>query len=159
MSRLPIELRFEGSRTFSARMWKIPGVDGPFTALQAAEHDFTISSNSVFINHYTGYNRTAVRLDEAQRWGFIEDSRLIFARARASNGQLFCLRFIFHADLVARKGDPTRNQRFIRALIDDAKFYLENLRMVAGVLVPQNYGMWVMDTGDWAGKVLFGLTE
>ncbi|KAF7292738.1 hypothetical protein MIND_01172100 [Mycena indigotica] len=161
MSRSPIELRFEGSQTstFSARMWRIPGVDGPFTALHTTEHAFTIAPNSVFINNYAGYHRTVMKLDEAKRWGLVEDSRLVFARARASNGQLFCLRFIFHADRVARKGDPTRNQRFIRALIDDAKFYLENLQTVAGVLVPQNYGMWVMDTGDWAGKVLFSLTE
>ncbi|KAF7292736.1 hypothetical protein MIND_01171900 [Mycena indigotica] len=159
MSLSPIQLCFEGSQTFSARMQGIRGVNGPFAPLPTAEHVLTIATNSVFINNYTVDNRTVVKLDEAKQWGLVEDSRLVFARARASNGQRFCLRFIFHADRVARKGDPTGNMRFIQALIDDTKFYVKNLRMVAGVLVPQNYGMWVMETGDWAGKVLFSLTE
>ncbi|KAF7292739.1 hypothetical protein MIND_01172200 [Mycena indigotica] len=171
MSHTPIEVQFEsppsGSvhssdppfRVFSARMWRIPGVRGPFSPLPPAAHTLSIASDSIFINSYSGNNRISIPLADARRWGLREDKRVQFARATAPNGQRFCLRFIFHADTVMQEGDPTWNQRFIQALVDDAKFHIKHLQTVAGLLVPQNYGMWVMETGDWAGTVLFSLTQ
>ncbi|KAF7337840.1 hypothetical protein MVEN_02006900 [Mycena venus] len=44
-------------------------------------------------------------------------------------------------------------------LIKDAKFHSTHLADVEGLIVPIHYGMWLMDTGEWAGKVLFSITQ
>lgn len=43
-------------------------------------------------------------------------------------------------------------------MVTDAKFYGENLRAVAGVLVPRHYGVWRAQT-RWGGAVLCSITE
>ncbi|KAJ7100148.1 hypothetical protein B0H15DRAFT_927685 [Mycena belliarum] len=44
-------------------------------------------------------------------------------------------------------------------LVKDAEFHSNYLCNLEGVYVPLHYGMWIMDTGDWAGKVVFSLTQ
>ncbi|KAF7292737.1 hypothetical protein MIND_01172000 [Mycena indigotica] len=113
----------------------------------------------MFINNYAGDRRVSIPLDNARRWGLVEDQRVQIAQATTSDEQRFCLRFIFNAEKVAPKHDPTRNRRFIQALINDTAFHVKHLQTVEGLLVPRNYGMWKMHTGNWAGTVLFSLTQ
>ncbi|KAJ7141300.1 hypothetical protein C8R44DRAFT_763158 [Mycena epipterygia] len=44
-------------------------------------------------------------------------------------------------------------------LVRDARFHSTHLLDVEGRVAPQHYGLWMMDTGAWAGKVLFSITQ
>ncbi|KAF7301176.1 hypothetical protein MIND_00682100 [Mycena indigotica] len=154
-----IEVRFTAtpSESFTARPWAIPGNRKDlFTALRPTANILTVAPDAVFINDLDD-RRAQLPFSRAKKWGLGEETRTIFARATAEDGQRFCLRFIFNADRVVRHGHP--NRRFISALVSDANFYTEHLQAVAGVLVPHHYGMWTMKTGGWAGTVLFSLTQ
>jgi hypothetical protein len=43
--------------------------------------------------------------------------------------------------------------------VKDAKFHSTYLAYAEGLMVPIHYGMWQMDTGDWASKILFSITQ
>ncbi|KAJ6504655.1 hypothetical protein C8R47DRAFT_153640 [Mycena vitilis] len=81
----------------------------------------------------------------------------VFAKAQSGTDR-FCLRLVFHADKVYRDTRSTKHRALCR-LVDDAKFHATHLPDVEGSMVPIHYGMWLMDAGDWAGMVLFSVTE
>lgn len=78
---------------------------------------------------------------------------LLYARAGAKNGEEFCLRFLFNAE-VATKDTGSTTLGMCQRLMRDATFHSNYLREAKGKLVPVHYGMWIMDTEGWAGKVL-----
>ncbi|KAJ7913555.1 hypothetical protein B0H13DRAFT_491393 [Mycena leptocephala] len=63
---------------------------------------------------------------------------------------------------LTRGGHPPQKSNRYRAfarLVEDAKFHSTYLAYAEGLMVPIHYGMWVTDTGDWAGTVLFSLSQ
>ncbi|KAJ7244987.1 hypothetical protein B0H12DRAFT_793525 [Mycena haematopus] len=84
-------------------------------------------------------------------------TRVIFARAQAPTSE-FCLRFILNADkFIGRKN--SKRSRTLARLMKDARFHSAHLEEIEGLYVPIHYGMWLMDTGDLAGKVLFSIPQ
>ncbi|KAJ7650258.1 hypothetical protein FB45DRAFT_887450 [Roridomyces roridus] len=68
------------------------------------------------------------------------------------------MRFIFNAVHVLGNKQSEPYQAYKR-LIADAKFHSLHLEVLEGRIVPRHYGMWLMDTGNWAGKVLLSITD
>nr|GAT52260.1 predicted protein [Mycena chlorophos] len=158
-----IEIHFEGieppySQHFTAKSWRIPTVDGPFTRLPSEAKTFRVSKRSVYMNHYSSGERGELSLSEAREWGLSEETRIVYAKAVAVDGRAFCLRFILNAQ-VATRDSSSRTSQFYSNLVQDAKFYTQHLRFAAGLIVPIHFGMWLMDTGEWAGKVLVSITQ
>ncbi|KAJ7439234.1 hypothetical protein FB451DRAFT_1570061 [Mycena latifolia] len=98
-------------------------------------------SRSLFINQQGDRRPQELTLDHIRKWG--DDTELIFARAKCGDAsKRFCLRMLLNAEL-----------------LKDAKFHSTHLADIKGSFVRLYYGMWVMNTGEWAGKVLFSLTQ
>jgi hypothetical protein len=76
---------------------------------------------------------------------------LLYARAGAKNGEEFCLRFLFNAE-VATKDTGSTTLGMCQRLMRDATFHSNYLREAKGKLVPVHYGMWIMDTEGWAAR-------
>ncbi|KAF7299636.1 hypothetical protein HMN09_00969000 [Mycena chlorophos] len=158
-----IEIHFDGieppySQHFTAKSWRIPTVDGPFTRLPSEAKTLRVSRRSVYMNHYSSGERGELSLSEAREWGLSEETRIVYAKAVAVDGRAFCLRFILNAQ-VATRDSSSRTSQFYSNLVQDAKFYTQHLRFAAGLIVPIHFGMWLMDTGEWAGKVLVSITQ
>ncbi|KAJ7650257.1 hypothetical protein FB45DRAFT_1050317 [Roridomyces roridus] len=155
-----IRIRFEGSSrnyTFTAREWAIPDHDGPFHALPPEATHFLIQRDkSLFTNGPGCRLREEVELDTARRWGYSDEESVIFARASSSRG--YCMRFIFNATHVLRHTLSQPYQAYLR-LSADAEFHSLHLDVLEGRIAPRHYGMWVMETGEWAGKVLLSITD
>ncbi|KAK7062214.1 hypothetical protein R3P38DRAFT_691222 [Favolaschia claudopus] len=160
-----LKIHFEGSGTrYTARRWKIPNHDNPFELMPPDITTLHIrKAHSLFHNNPHEDVRQEVTLDDAKLWGSdsrYDDAGVVFARAITSSRSRFCLRFVFNVDkFAARKRSP--NYRVLARLIKDAKFHSDSMFELAqaGKLVPRHYGMWIMDTGAWAGKVIFSVTQ
>ncbi|KAJ7741363.1 hypothetical protein B0H16DRAFT_1890542 [Mycena metata] len=118
----------------------------------------------IFINRYGDRRRIELTLHEARTWGYGpgDETEMIFAQAKTTgtSPSRFCLRMIFDFEKVRR--DKTSNSyRACQRLLKDADFHSTHLSAADayGVLVPVHYGMWFMDTGIWAGKVLLSITQ
>ncbi|KAF7299580.1 hypothetical protein HMN09_00963300 [Mycena chlorophos] len=166
----PIEVHFEGieREPFVAEMCRVPGSDRPFTT--ALPHPpppetlkLSVASDAFFVNNYSDNHRIALPISDARLWGTCSggELRIFYARATATTTEgetmRFCLRFIFDAENNTRKISP--NYVFLEDLIADAQFHFKHLRAAAGTIVPAHYGPWKMDTGKWAGVVVFSLTQ
>ncbi|KAJ7627546.1 hypothetical protein DFH06DRAFT_962775, partial [Mycena polygramma] len=81
------------------------------------------------------------------------------ARANTSTGNSrFCLRLILNAERFINSPNDERRRAFDR-LVRDAEFHSTHLVTSERYIVPVHYGIWLMDTGDWAGKVFFSITQ
>ncbi|KAK7038230.1 hypothetical protein R3P38DRAFT_2905120, partial [Favolaschia claudopus] len=63
---------------------------------------------------------------------------------------------IFNAERSLHNPDPAKTYD---RLMKDAMFHSDHLEGVQGLPVPKHYGMWIMNTDDWAGVVVFSLTQ
>ncbi|KAF7323772.1 hypothetical protein MKEN_00598300 [Mycena kentingensis (nom. inval.)] len=155
-----LRIHFPGSDTpFIAGRWKIPDhTIGPFHLLPAETTDIYI--RQLFRNSRINDGmRLKVAVEYARIWGAEDEPEIIYARAETADGaHRFCLRFIFNADL-ATNDKLLETYDMYQRLIADAKFHTRHLMNVAGTLVPRHFGMWFMETADWAGTVLFSLTQ
>ncbi|KAJ7632892.1 hypothetical protein FB45DRAFT_913805 [Roridomyces roridus] len=153
-----IDIRLVGARprhTFTAHPWRIPNHDAPFHALPSDTTRLVIQREEcLFRNGEDDKRREAVQLEEAQCWGYNDEKSVIFARASGT----YCLRFIFNAAYVLQNTHLEPYQAYER-LVADAKFHSHHLDVLEGRIVPRHYGMWMMDTGRWAGKVLLSVTD
>ncbi|KAF7314480.1 hypothetical protein MKEN_00921000 [Mycena kentingensis (nom. inval.)] len=142
-----------------ARPWVIPGIDEPYPGLPAGVSTVNITKQSLFKNAYRDGLRRRVSFKKACKWGLnTDEDRVIYAQAEATNGCIFCLRFIFNAGVVARK-PRAHNYRHYDNMLKEAKFYLEHGRAAVGIFIPVHYGIWAVDTGDVAGIVLVSITR
>ncbi|KAJ7889924.1 hypothetical protein B0H14DRAFT_3855656 [Mycena olivaceomarginata] len=98
-----------------------------------------------------------IDFDDAKPWGLDDEhfTELIFARA--SNN--FCLRLVCNTEQIVTSSIESETYQTFARLVEDAKFYADHLEDVEGLFVPVHYGMWTMDTGGWAGKVVFSVTQ
>ncbi|KAJ7094504.1 hypothetical protein B0H15DRAFT_125628 [Mycena belliarum] len=146
---------------YLARKWeKIPKHEE--LAFKAIPPDLTsmILSTPLFSNAADG-RREEVNLDYAQAWGLNDEDNLelVFAQAKcAATSNRFCLRMIFNAEQ-ATSDVRSKRYRVYNNLMNDAVFHAAHLASIEGLYVPRHYGMWIMDTGKWAGKVLFSLNQ
>ncbi|KAJ7146231.1 hypothetical protein C8R44DRAFT_10072 [Mycena epipterygia] len=162
-----IRIQFEGLKgSYTARKWRIPTIDydsddaPPFEPIPADSTSLLVTSNkSLYLNRRGDGRPCPVSLENARKWGFNdkESTKLIYARAKSSTKR-FCLRFVFNAQQ-STCDRRTNTFRAYHRLVKDAKFHATHLIPIEGLLVPFHYGMWLMDTGEWAGKVLFSITQ
>ncbi|KAJ7355611.1 hypothetical protein DFH08DRAFT_852995 [Mycena albidolilacea] len=155
-----IRVHFEGSPyQYTAKRWNIPNHDHPFKSMPADATALIVpQTRSLFFNDQFDKRPQAITLDAAKTWGADDDDTgLFFARARTTTSG-FCLRLVLNADKFIRHKNSKRFQAFSR-LVRDAQFHSAHLDEIEGLIVPIHYGMWLMDTGDWAGKVLFSITQ
>ncbi|KAJ7100138.1 hypothetical protein B0H15DRAFT_1018416 [Mycena belliarum] len=147
---------------FLARKWSIPNHTGSFVSLPPDAPYIVIYEEAIFANQLVSKRRMKLSLEQTRTWGYNgDDDQAIFAQAQTLDAdpiKLFCLRMILNAE---RSTSDARSSSFqvFEKLVKDAEFHSNHLRNLEGVYVPLHYGMWIMDTGDWAGKVVFSLTQ
>ncbi|KAJ7069615.1 hypothetical protein C8F01DRAFT_1113377 [Mycena amicta] len=161
--QLEIQVEIEGIKlplpsTFTAQMWCTRDNAGPFSALPAIAESIRIPHRSLFMNAFGDNARQEASLSLAQAWGPDDMGRPLYARAIAKDGTRFCLRFAFDVRHATRNQRPN-NFQFYQRLLKDAEFHSKHLQDAAGIFVPLHYGIWIMETGDWAGTVMFSLTQ
>ncbi|KAJ7643781.1 hypothetical protein FB45DRAFT_1052671 [Roridomyces roridus] len=152
-----VRLRFEGaSRTFNIHKWSIPGHDLLFEPLPLDTRLCIPQRKGLYTNRPVDKRSREVDLAEAVSWGLDDEAHVIYACA----SRHYCVRFIFHAERVLRAPGSQSLQAY-RRLVRDAQFHSTHLQnsKIKGFLVPVHYGMWVTNTGDWAGKVIMSVTQ
>ncbi|KAJ7349499.1 hypothetical protein DFH08DRAFT_999602 [Mycena albidolilacea] len=152
-----IPVCFEGLGDFTARRWRIPDYQGRFCALPPDTTSFFVPDTCFFINRAGDRIRQEIDFDDAKPWGLDDQHFTEIIYARASNN--FCLRLVCNAEQIVTRNIESETYQTFARLVEDAKFYADNLEDVEGLFVPVHYGMWTMDTGDWAGKVVFSVTQ
>ncbi|KAJ7143567.1 hypothetical protein C8R43DRAFT_568930 [Mycena crocata] len=154
----PIQISFAGlGREFTALPWNLPKHHEPFEALPT---DAIVLPKSLLINGMGPRVPHELTFEEAGNWGLEEgDSSLVYGQAESlDKSTKFCLRFIMNGVETTRDKKSFTFRTYLR-LLKDARFYSKHLDAAEGLLVPMHYGMWLMDTGDWAGKVLCSITQ
>ncbi|KAJ7709825.1 hypothetical protein B0H17DRAFT_239879 [Mycena rosella] len=156
-------VRFEGlPNEYWARRWRIPNHTQPFAPVPPSTRSIYVAKvRSLFTNGQYDGRAEEISLDDARRWGLHgqHDTAVIYAHAQtAGASNRFCLRMLPNA-VDATSNIHSSTFRVYDRLVQDAKFHSTYLTGAEGSFVPIHYGMWVMETGDWAGKVLFSLTQ
>ncbi|KAJ7069559.1 hypothetical protein C8F01DRAFT_1226858 [Mycena amicta] len=149
---LEIQVEIEGiepplQSTFTAKKWRIPGNLGPFDALPAIAESIRIPHRYLFMNAWGDDTRQEASPSLAQTWG-TNDPQTAPASAFVSSS----------ARHATRNRRPNNFQLYQR-LLKDAEFHSKHLQDAAGIFVPLHYGIWIMETGDWVGTVMFSLTQ
>ncbi|KAJ6504684.1 hypothetical protein C8R47DRAFT_1192579 [Mycena vitilis] len=161
MTPTAVRLRFEGLLApFTAISWQIPNHDSDFEPLPADATTLHIPrKRGLFINRKSDRRMEEVSVEQAKNWGKNDarDTELIFAQARTPTAQ-YCVRLVLNAEKFHKRKNSNRYQVLDR-LMEDAQFHSTHLADCEGWLVPVHHGMWFMETGDWAGKVLFSITQ
>ncbi|KAJ6584103.1 hypothetical protein DFH09DRAFT_266631 [Mycena vulgaris] len=158
-----IQVRFEGlPDSFPAKRWHIPNHTLSFAPLPSDITFLRVSqTKSLYMNRDGDRLPYELGLEEASKWGFNgeEDKEVTFAKAMSADGsKWFCLRMIMNAERTTV--NPQSNTfKVSNRLLRDAKFHSTHLTKAEGFFVPFHYGVWLMDTGKWAGKVLFSLMQ
>ncbi|KAJ7160095.1 hypothetical protein C8R46DRAFT_1194548 [Mycena filopes] len=162
MTTTRLRVRFQGlPQTYTAIPWSIPGHDGSFQPLPADATALVIpKTRSLFVNRYPDRRSHELSLDEARTWGTADpdDTETIFVWAKSPTSHRFCLRLVLNPRKVVRQRNSPQYQAYKR-LLEDAKFHSDCLPEIEGGFVPRHYGMWLMDSGEWAGPILFSLTQ
>ncbi|KAJ7643784.1 hypothetical protein FB45DRAFT_861377 [Roridomyces roridus] len=151
-----ILLRFEGSDcTYNIEKLPIPGYDD-FTLLPLGTRLFIPKKSGLFTNRPIDRRSREVDLKEAVSWGLNGEEHVIYARA----SRHYCIRFIFNAERVLLNAKSQSRPAYKR-LVRDAKFHSMHLQnsKIKGIIVPVHYGMWITNTGSWAGKVIMNITQ
>ncbi|KAK7062213.1 hypothetical protein R3P38DRAFT_2834098, partial [Favolaschia claudopus] len=159
-----LRIRFEGSGArYTARAFKLPHQRHDFEPMPLDDSVLRIPKDSLFFNDRHRHRREKVTLDKASMWGSDSlrvDHGLPFARVITTSQFRYCLRFVFNAEkVVSRK--RSKHYEALTRLGKDAELYSTSLHALAqeGRFVPLHYGMWIMNTGAWAGKVIFSITQ
>ncbi|KAF7298769.1 hypothetical protein MIND_00824500 [Mycena indigotica] len=154
-----ITISFEGS-DFRARRWKIPQHTGYFEPIPPNEAELYVQADAIYKNRLGDNRRRRATLAELRVWGATHDEfEPVYAQAQSRNGSTrFCLRLIPNSEHATQELSSEILQRYKR-LLRDAKFHSTHLRTAGGYLVPRHYGIWLMDTGNWAGKVIVSITQ
>ncbi|KAJ6504662.1 hypothetical protein C8R47DRAFT_1103103 [Mycena vitilis] len=151
-------IRFVGRpHQYTAVPWTTATHGHPFRPIPDAT-SLVVPVNRLFVNGQGGRRPETLTLEEARTWRYSDnDTEMIYAQALAATSRL-CVRLVFYADKVIRD-TSSNNFRALNRLVEDAKFHSSHLSRAEGRVVPIHYGMWAIDTGDWAGKILFSLTQ
>ncbi|KAJ6484355.1 hypothetical protein C8R47DRAFT_552566 [Mycena vitilis] len=157
-----IQIRFEGlPLRFSAIPWDIPHHTDTFEPMPDDASLLVVPHSCLFINQASNRRPQPIPLDEARKWGSDYDmpTELVFARAKTATGtSRFCLRLILNAERFINSPGDERRRAYDR-LVREAEFHSTHLVSSEGYIVPVHYGMWVMDTGRWAGKAFLSVTQ
>ncbi|KAJ7640841.1 hypothetical protein DFH06DRAFT_1477758 [Mycena polygramma] len=157
-----IRVKFEGCpHLYLATSRDLPGHEDAFAPMPEDVASLTVfRKRGLFINRNSSRRPREARWEEAKTWGKDDerDTELFYAQARTSNGSRFCLRLIPNTQLFSRDRSSNR-YRVLNRLIKDAEFHSIHLSEHEGDAVPVHYGMWTMDTGDWAGRVVVSITQ
>ncbi|KAJ6484353.1 hypothetical protein C8R47DRAFT_1217248 [Mycena vitilis] len=156
-----IQIRFEGLPfPYPAISWNLPR-HPTFEPLPTEATLLIVPRSCLFINQHSDRRRQPITLNEAKKWGYDYDTatELLFARANTRTGKSrFCLRLILNAERFINSPNDERRRAFDR-LVRDAEFHATHLVTSERYIVPVHYGIWLMDTGGWAGKVFFSITQ
>ncbi|KAJ6504656.1 hypothetical protein C8R47DRAFT_1209927 [Mycena vitilis] len=153
-----IQVRFEGYPfRYPAIPYNIPRHSHPFEPMPDDATVLVIPRDCLFVN-YNGCRRE-IPLENARKWWYDGDTgaEIVYAQAK-STASRFCLRLILNAERFLGRPNDHRYRVFSK-LLRDAKFHSTHLVESEGYIVPAHYGMWIMDMGDWGGKVFFSITE
>ncbi|KAJ6484350.1 hypothetical protein C8R47DRAFT_552457 [Mycena vitilis] len=157
-----VQVRFEGlPLRFSAIPWNISNHTDAFEPMPGDATLLVVPRSCLFINQASNRRPEPIPLDEARKWGSDHDIRteLLFAKANTTTGtSRFCLRLILNAERFINSAGDERRRAYDR-LLRDATFHSTHLVSSERYIVPVHYGMWVMDTGRWAGKAFISITQ
>ncbi|KAF7298858.1 hypothetical protein MIND_00833600 [Mycena indigotica] len=154
-----IRLTFEDGPSFIANKSAIPHL-GRFASLPSQSREIYIRHNSLYKNRLGDKRRCQTTLDKVPLWAKDGDEfEPLYAKARGGkpDGQ-FYLRLFPNIDRIqTNKAEEAMDM--IKRVIRDAEFHSDHLHHMGGKIVPKHYGLWWMDTGHWAGRVLFSIVQ
>ncbi|KAJ6504649.1 hypothetical protein C8R47DRAFT_1066846 [Mycena vitilis] len=156
-----IRVLFEGlPAPFTASGWHMAQKSSDFEPLPDDATTLHISrKRGLFINRKPDRRPQELSVEEARKWGTDDNNHtsLIFAQARTHTSR-YCVRLVPNLEKVAQRKRSKKFQALYR-LLQDAKFHSTHFTDAGSWIVPVHYGMWIMDTGDWAGRVLLSITQ
>ncbi|KAJ7728853.1 hypothetical protein DFH07DRAFT_998713 [Mycena maculata] len=147
---------FKGlDREYTATYWNLPNHEELFEPL----HTDIVVPESLLLNRAGDRVPKKVKFEQSKYWGLEDGDCALYGQAQSKDASTkFCLRFILNAEEATRERTSLTFQTYVRLLLD-ARFHSQHLVRAEGVFVPRHYGMWLMDTGDWAGQVLCSITQ
>ncbi|KAJ7728840.1 hypothetical protein DFH07DRAFT_220798 [Mycena maculata] len=153
---MSIRIFFKGlDRGYNARYWSLPNHQEPFEPLLT----------DIVVPHSLLFNRAGDRVpkevtfEQAKYWGVEDGDCALYGQAQSLDGSTkFCLRFILNVEEVMRDRKSLTFRTYVR-LLKDARFHSKHLVKAEGLFVPVHYGLWLMETGDWAGNVVCSITQ
>ncbi|KAJ7728847.1 hypothetical protein DFH07DRAFT_1066344 [Mycena maculata] len=142
---------------YTATYWNLPKHNEPFEPLPT---DTIVVPHSLLINRAGDRIPHEVTFEQAGHWGYEEGHcAVIYGQAHSVDGSTtFCLRFILNVGVSTRNRESLTWHTYVR-LLKDARFHSKYLTKAEGVFVPLHYGLWLMETGDWAGNVICSITQ
>jgi hypothetical protein len=87
------------------------------------------------------------------------DRRKLLRAFLCAASKEFCLRLLCNVEQIVARDIELEAYQALERLVADAKCHSDNLQDVEGLYVPVKRGVWIMDTGGWAGKVLFSIAR
>ncbi|KAJ7223120.1 hypothetical protein GGX14DRAFT_387482 [Mycena pura] len=154
-----IRIRFEGdntapTRTYNAREWHFRHNSNEFSTLPIL--GMLIAKNGLKINQQGDRRTKTFSISLASNWGLDEEQFSDTVFARASN--MYCVRLVFNVERIL-KNPESASCRAYQRLVNDAIFHSDHLPRFPNLPVPKHYGMWSSNTGDWAGTIVFSITQ
>ncbi|KAF7314509.1 hypothetical protein MKEN_00923900 [Mycena kentingensis (nom. inval.)] len=148
------------SEPFVAQFWSVPGIPDRFAGFPNNTNTLRIPQNSLFSNYGAREAaRKVMPLKTAREWGInYPEDRVFYAKAQAEDGSCYCLRFIFNADRVAVDPHHPKHENCVN-MVQDARFYVEHGKIGASLFIPMHFGLWLMETDDFAGVVIVSVTQ
>ncbi|KAF8900554.1 hypothetical protein CPB85DRAFT_1325382 [Mucidula mucida] len=137
--------------------------DQMFESIPSTSPEPLIMLDDPLINDHEGKTRT-LTFSQALAWGtygMYHESSIFFDGFHSGEGRdeerpTFCVKVLFNVEK-AKRDHPA--YQAVLNMLADAKFHAQNLRGVAGDLVPRHYGVWCTKTENWAGVIFCSVTE
>ncbi|KAJ6486236.1 hypothetical protein C8R47DRAFT_1072638 [Mycena vitilis] len=155
-----VQIRFEGLPVpFTASSFNTPEHPTDFEPLPADATLHVLRKRGLFINRKSDRRLQELSVEQARNWGKDDenDTELIFAQAKTPDAR-YCVRLVPNVEKFYKRKHSNRFWALQR-LMRDALFHSAHLADCERWIVPVHYGMWFMDTGDWAGKVFLSITQ
>ncbi|KAF7298771.1 hypothetical protein MIND_00824700 [Mycena indigotica] len=153
------QLASTGKSSFQAGRLRLPQHDAQFRPIPTDVEELRISRNALYKNRIGDGSRCRIDLEELCEWGREGDEfEPIYVEACATNGMRFYLRLFLNAQNSLHDRSFETYEMYEK-VVRDAKFHSLHLGPVEGHIVPRHHGLWLMDTGLWAGRVIFTILQ
>ncbi|KAF7298786.1 hypothetical protein MIND_00826200 [Mycena indigotica] len=155
-----LKVTFEDHSSFPAIPLQLPRQTGFFQTMPSNVDEISIQPGALYRNRLGDGRRCHTTLDRVRQWGRDHDEfEPIYAEARSTDGNIhFYLRLLPNAQHATQDRSLQSFAMYEKAVCD-AEFHANHLRAIRGHIIPRHYGMWFMDTGSWAGLVLFTIVQ
>ncbi|KAF7312557.1 hypothetical protein MIND_00269700 [Mycena indigotica] len=146
-----ITISFQDSPSFAAYEWEIPDHARGFPPLPSGVTSLHVAADAVYRTYVGDRRRLRCSVEHVRGWGRkpSNEAEALYVHARSTTtDDGFFLRLLPNAEHSTQDRALESFSRYEKLVAD-----------AAGVLVPRHHGIWIMDTGKWAGIVLFSVLQ